>query len=298
MTNADWLRLVLLSVLWGGSFFFGDVAVQAVPPLTLASLRVGIAALALLTLAAALGRIRGLTHWPWGRLFVMGLLNNAIPFSLILWGQTEIDSGLASILNATAPFWVVLLAAWLRPEEGITRGRLVGLLLGLGGVILLVGPGALAGLGSGIWHQLAVLGAAFSYALAGLWGRRIADLGPWQAASGQLLASSLLLIPAALLIDRPWTLAPPDLEQAAAVMGLALLSTAMAYLIFFRVLRDAGATNLLLVTLLIPPSALLLGSLFLGERLGLAEAVGLALILSGLVAIDGRLARILAARLG
>ncbi len=296
MSNADWLRLGLLSLLWGGSFFFGEIAVAAVPPLTLASLRVGIAALALLVIAAALGQAKGLAQWPWGRLFVMGLLNNAIPFSLILWGQTGIDSGLAAILNATAPFWAILLAALLPSGERLTPGRIVGLLLGLGGVTLLVGPDALTGLGSGIWYQMAVLGAAFSYALAGLWGRRLAGLGPWQAASGQLVASSFLLLPAALIIDRPWMLPLPDLDQAAAVFGLALLSTALAYLIFFRILRDAGPTNLLLVTLLIPPSALVLGSLFLGERLGLAEAGGLALILSGLVAIDGRLARHLLAK--
>ncbi len=288
MRNADWLRLLLLSLLWGGSFFFAEVAVASIPPFTLAWLRVGLAAIALFIWLAALGRLRDILQWPWFSLLGMGLLNNAIPFSLIFWGQSGIDSGLASILNATAPFWSVVLAAWVVHSECITASRACGLLLGLGGVILLIGPDALGGLGDSIWYQCAVLLAAFIYALAGLWGRRLRAISPWQAASGQLACSSLLLAPISLAIDRPWTLPTPDNGVLVSIVALALLSTALAYLIFFRILRDAGPTNLLLVTLLIPPSALLLGSLFLGEAFGLFEAGGLALILTGLLAIDGR----------
>ncbi|GAB5469908.1 MAG: DMT family transporter [Rhodospirillales bacterium] len=291
MSLADWLRLLLLSLLWGGSFFFGEVAVEAVPPLTLALLRVCLAAATLLLLALLLGRLAGLAQWPWGKLLVMGFLNNAIPFSLILWGQTEIDSGLASILNATTPFWAVLLATWLVPSEGLTPARFCGLLLGLAGVILLIGPGALAGLGDSLLHQAVVLLAAVSYALAGLWGRRLAGVTPWQAACGQLVCSSLLLLPLAVAVDRPWSLPLPGLEVMAAILCLAVFSTALAYLLFFRLLKDAGSTNLMLVTMLIPPSALLLGSLFLGETLGPLELAGLALVLGGLIAIDGRFYR-------
>lgn len=288
MTNGDWLRLLTLSLLWGGSFFFAEVAVALIPPLTLAWARVGLAAMALLLVRALLGRLGNLRAWPWLDLFGMGLLNNAIPFSLIFWGQIGIESGLASILNATAPFWSVALAAWVVRSEKITGARACGLLLGLAGVILLIGPDALTGLGEGIWFQLAVLAAAISYAFAGLWGRRLKALSPWQAASGQLICSSLLLAPVALVIDQPWTIAMPGWPALAAVLSLALFSTALAYVIFFRILRDAGPTNLLLVTLLIPPSAILLGSVFLGEAFGIFEAGGLILILAGLVAIDGK----------
>ncbi len=293
MTNGDWLRLLTLSLLWGGSFFFAEVAVESIPPLTLAWARVGLAAFALLIVMAFLGNLGNLRDWPWLDLFGMGLLNNAIPFALIFWGQSGIESGLASILNATAPFWSVALAAWVVRSEKLTAGRASGLLLGLAGVILLIGPDALSGLGEGIWFQLAVLAAALSYAFAGLWGRRLKALTPWQAASGQLICSSLLLAPVALFIDQPWTLPLPGPSALASLLGLALLSTAVAYVFFFRILRDAGPTNLLLVTLLIPPSAIMLGSLFLGERFGLYEAGGLVLILSGLVAIDGRAFRYL-----
>ncbi len=293
MTNGDWLRLLLLSLLWGGSFFFAEVAVASIPPFTLAWLRVGLAALALLAVLAALGRLTDVRRWPWFDLAGMGLLNNAIPFTLIFWGQSGIDSGLASILNATAPFWSVLLAAWVLRSERLTSGRATGLLLGLAGVVLLIGPATLGRLGEGLWYQFAVLAAAFSYALAGLWGRRLARISPWQAAAGQLVVSSLLLAPLSLAVDRPWSLPLPGLEALGAVLGLALFSTALAYLLFFRILRDAGPSNLLLVTMLIPPSAMLLGSLFLGESFGPPEIGGLSLILLGLVAIDGRIHRYL-----
>ncbi|MEO1193964.1 MAG: DMT family transporter, partial [Pseudomonadota bacterium] len=265
MRTRDWLRLLALSLLWGGSFFFGEVAVASLPPLTLAWLRVATAACALLTIGLIIGRLAGLSAWPWGKLLVMGLLNNALPFSLILWGQTEIDSGLASILNATTPFWAILLATWLLPAEGLTPARLTGLLLGLGGVVLLIGPSALAGLGESLWHQAAVLGAAFCYGCAGIWGRRLSGLTAWQAASGQLVCSSLLLLPVVLVSEQPWLVPLPDLPVITAVLCLGLFSTGLAYLLFFRILRDCGPTNLMLVTMLIPPSALLLGWLFLGE---------------------------------
>ena len=294
MRTTDWLRLLLLSLVWGGSFFFGDLGLAALPPVTLACLRVGLAALALLAAGAALGRLGRPAAWPWGRLLVMGLLNNALPFSLILWGQTAIHGGLASILNATTPFWALLLAAWLLQGTALTPARLAGLALGFAGVLLLVGPEALAGLGGPLWHQLAVLAGAVCYALAGLWGRRLLGLSPWQAACGQLLCSSGLLLPLALLVERPWTLALPGAGTFAAVAGLALLSTALAYLLYFRILADVGPANLLLVTLMIPPSALLLGAVFLGQPLGRDECLGLLAILAGLAAIDGRAWRALA----
>jgi len=300
MSLLDWSLLLALSILWGGSFFFVGVAVKALPPFTIVLLRVAIAAVAL-HVVLRLGR----TAMPWNgktwlAFFGMGLLNNAIPFSLIVWGQTHIASGLASILNATTPLFTVLIAHVLTGDERLTKGRIAGVLIGLTGVIVLIGPQALAGLGQDVMAQLAILGAAISYGFATIFGRRFRRVGvpPLATAAGQVTASSLLLLPLALAVDRPWTLAWPDLPVWGAVAGLALLSTALAYVMYFRVLASAGAVNLSLVTFLIPPSAILLGVVFLGERLVATDFLGLALIGLGLAAIDGRPAARLALRFG
>jgi drug/metabolite transporter (DMT)-like permease len=295
MTFFDWCLLLALSILWGGSFFFVDVAVTALPPFTIVLSRVAIAAL---VLHLAL-RITG-TAMPWdGRtwlaFFGMGLLNNAIPFSLIVWGQTHIASGLASILNATTPLFTVLVAHVLTADERLSTNRAAGILIGLAGVIVLIGPQALAGLGEDVLAQLAILGAALSYGFAAIFGRRFKRMGlpPLATAAGQVTASSLMLLPVALLIDRPWSLSAPGLPVWGAIPGLALFSTAFAYVVFFRILASAGAVNLSLVTFLIPISAIVLGALILGERMAATDFVGLALIGLGLAAIDGRLATIL-----
>ena len=201
----------------------------------------------------------------------MGLLNNAIPFCLIVWGQTHIASGLAAILNATTPMFTVVVAHVLTDDERMTRNRLAGLLIGLAGVVVIIGPGALQSLGSDVLAQVAVLAAAVSYAFAGVFGRRFRRLGvaPMAASTGQVIASTAILLPLALLVDRPWTLPMPSAETWAAIFGTAALSTALGYILYFRILETAGATNLLLVTFLIPVSAILLGALVLGERLSL-----------------------------
>ncbi len=214
----QWLLLIALSVLWGGSFFFVGVAVGGLPPFTIVALRVAIAAAALFLVL----RLTGI-HFPrnrevWFAFAVMGLINNAIPFSLIVWGQTRIASGLASILIATTPFFVVLVAHFLTDDEKITRARLAGLLIGFAGVIVIIGPSFLGELGANALAQLAVVGAAISYAFAGVYGRRFQRMGvsPLVTANGQLIASSAMLIPLALLVDRPWTLPAPGAQVAAA----------------------------------------------------------------------------------
>jgi drug/metabolite transporter (DMT)-like permease len=291
LTLTDWLLLLVLANLWGGSFFFNAVAIRELPPFTIVLGRVAIAALALHVVRRAAGVRFPTDAAAWRAFFGMGLLNNAIPFSLILWGQIHIASGLASILNATTPLFTVIVAHFLTADEKLTRNRAVGILIGLAGVIVLIGPQALAGLGDDVLVQLAVLGAAISYAFAAIWGRRFKRMGiaPLATASGQVTASSCLLLPVALLIDQPWTLAMPSMVAIGAVVGHALLCTALAYLIFFRVLASAGAVNLSLVTLLIPPSAILMGVLWLHERLEATDLMGMALIGLGLIAIDGRL---------
>ncbi len=290
MAASEWAMLVGLSVLWGGSFFFTGVALTALPPVTLVVLRVGIAAL-ILNLAlplAGIPRPRGRTVW--GAFVVMGVLNNVVPFCLIVWGQTRIASGLAAILNATTPLFTVVVAHWLTSDERMTGSRLAGVLVGFTGVAVMIGMPASAGPGADGPAQLAVLGAALSYALAGVFGRRFARLSvpPLATAAGQVTASTFLLLPVALVVDRPWSLPVPDAPVWGAVAGIATLSTALAYLLYFRLLARAGATNLLLVTFLIPVSAILLGALVLGEHLDLRHYGGMALIGFGLAAIDGR----------
>jgi drug/metabolite transporter (DMT)-like permease len=223
----------------------------------------------------------------------MGLLNNAIPFCLIVWGQTQLASGLASILNATTPLFTVLAGHFLSAEDRMTPLRLTGAVCGLFGVAIMIGPQLVDGLGGSVPAELAILGAAVSYAFASLFGRRFRRLGidPIATATGQITASSLVLIPLALVVDRPWTLPTPGIATFAAIAAIASLSTALAYILYFRILAGAGATNVVLVTLLAPVSSILLGAVFLNEHLEFRHFVGLALIGLGLACIDGRLLR-------
>jgi drug/metabolite transporter (DMT)-like permease len=227
----------------------------------------------------------------WAAFFVMGLLNNVAPFSLVVWGQSHIASGLAAILNATTPLWTVVVAHFLTADEKMTGKRIAGVIFGIAGVAVMIGPTALEGLGANLMAELAVLLAALSYAFAGVYGRRFARMGidPVLTAAGQTTASTLILTPIALWVDRPWTLAAPGPATWGAVVGIAVLSTAVGYVLYFRLLASAGATNLLLVTFLIPVSAILLGAFVLGERLDPRHYFGMGLIGLGLAAIDGRL---------
>ena len=288
MGASEWLLLVTLSVLWGGSFFFNAVALTDLPPLTVVFARVAIAAAAL-WLLIALGNQRlsaGRGLWP--AFFAMGALNNVIPFTLIVWGQTRIGSGLAAILNATTPLFTVVFAHWLSRDEPMTPARLTGVVCGLLGVVVMIGGRTIEPLGLEAVAQLAVVGAAISYAFAGIFGRRFKGTPPLVTAAGQLSASALMMLPLVMVMDRPWNLAAPTPETWGAVFGLALLSTAVAYIIYFRILARAGATNLLLVTFLIPVSALLLAITVLGETLEARQVTGMILIALGLAAIDGR----------
>jgi drug/metabolite transporter (DMT)-like permease len=288
MGPLEWCLLIILSILWGGSFFFSKVALAELPPLTLVFGRVCVAAVALNLTVYATGNRMPRSLKTWSSLFVMGALNNLIPFSLIFWGQTQIASGLASILNSTTPLFTVVLAHLFTRDERMTTNRLSGVLLGLLGIAVMIGPDALHGLGANVLAQIAVLGAAISYGFAGNFGRRFKGLPPLVTAAGQVTATSVMMLPIMLVADRPWTLPLPSVGTCGAVVALALLSTALAYVIYFRILAVAGATNLLLVTFLIPVSALLLGTSILGERFDPRHFGGMALIALGLAAIDGR----------
>jgi len=290
MTLAEWATLLFLSLLWGGSFFFNAVAVKELPVFTVVVGRVALAAVLMLCLLRVLGLKLPADRRIWAAFFAMGLLNNAIPFSLIVGGQQHIASGVASILNAATPLFTVLFAHFLTVDEKMTGNRLAGVLVGFVGVAVMVGLDAVQALGSHVTAQLMCLSATVSYALASIYGRRFRAMGvpALVTATGQVVAASALLVPVMLLADRPWTLPMPGLGALGAVAGLAVLSTALAYVLYFRLLATAGASNLALVTFLVPVSAILLGFLFLDEVLLPRHLAGMALIGLGLAAIDGR----------
>jgi drug/metabolite transporter (DMT)-like permease len=283
----DWSLLVLLSVLWGGSFFFTGVAVREMPPLTIVLSRVAIAAILLLPVMFVYGAKLPSNLGGWMPFFVMGLLNNVIPFSLIVSGQTQITSGLASVLNATTPLFTVLVMAAFGDEALIAR-RVVGIVLGVIGVITLRGRGTDFSGGQTVGIVLC-LGAALSYGLSGLWGRRnLSGVPPLTSSTCQLICSSVVMLALAGTIERPWLLAAPSFQTWLALLGTAALSTALAYVVFFQILVRSGASNVMLVTLLIPVTAILLGRFLLGEPLEASEVIGALVIGGALLIIDGR----------
>ena len=284
----EWSLIFILSIIWGGSFFFIGVAVKEVTPLTIVLFRVGFASVILLAIVHLKGEKMPTSPGLWGAFFIMGALNNLIPFSLIVWGQTHIESSLASILNATTPIFSVVLAHFFTREERLTVNRITGAIIGWIGVTGLIGIGALRGLGIEVIGQIAILGAAFLYACAAIYGRRFNGIAPVVVATGMLCSSTIMMTPLALFIEQPWNLTP-GVMTLAALFGLSAISTSLAYIIYFRVLATSGPTNILLVTFLIPISAILLGVLVLGERPGWNAFVGMGLIFIGLIIIDGRL---------
>jgi drug/metabolite transporter (DMT)-like permease len=288
MRTTDWLLLLVLSVLWGATFFFVAVALQDLPPLTLVLARVALAALML----APIVRILGLA-WPsrladWRAYAVLAVFNNVLPFSLIFYGQTRIASALAGVLNATTPLFTLIVSR-LFAGEPLSPAKVCGIVIGIAGVAVLMGFDAASADASSTIGMLCVLGAAASYGLATLWMRRLKELPPLVSAEAQLVCSTLMLLPLAAFVDRFWALPMPGPTAIAAVLGLAAFSTALGYILFFRLNATAGPTNVMLVTLLIPVTATGLGALVLGERLALNQIAGALIIASGLVVIDGRL---------
>ncbi|WP_444856191.1 DMT family transporter [Sphingosinicella sp.] len=290
MNRQDWAILLALSVIWGGSFFFIEVALGSFEPLSLVFVRVAMAA-GFLWLFLAMKRERmSLPPGAVSTLLILALLNNVIPFILFAEAQQEITGGLGSILNATTPIWGVIVAHLFTADEKATPGKVAGVILGFGGVAVMIGVDVLAGIGANVIAQLECLAATFCYALAGVYARRFKAMGvpPVAVATGQLTASTLVLLPLVLLFKPPWAAAMPTVQAWAALAGLALVCTSFAYILYFRLLASAGATNSLLVTFLIPISAILLGVLLLGEVMAPRHFAGMALIGLGLAAIDGR----------
>ena len=298
MNRKDWGILLILAGVWGAAFIFIGIAVRHVPPLTYVWLRLAIAAAAMWAFLRWKGVALDLPRSAWGSILLLALLNNALPFTLFGWGQTHIASGLAAILNATTPIWGVIVAHLFTGDERMTPRKLVGVVLGFGGVALMIGPSLLANLGSSALAQVACVVAALSYALAAVWARRFRKQGlsALTVTTGQLTAGAMLMLPVMLLVDQPWSMAMPPIGAWASIAMLAVVCSAFGYVLYFRLIDRAGATNALLVTLLVPPVAIVLGSLFLAEVLAPQDFAGLALIALGLAAIDGRLLSLLGRR--
>ena len=287
MGPIEWVLLLTLSVLWGGSFFFNALALDGFDPFTVVMWRVTIAGLILWAWLKLRGQALP-SGWPaWRAFLVMGAINNLLPFTLIAWGQTRIDSGLASIFNATTPLFTVLLAHVLTRDERLSWNKALGVLSGLAGVVVLIGPRVPGGVDGEALGEAAVLAGAVSYAFAGIFGKRLAAHPPTVSAAAMLLSAAVLAIPSALLFGDPLA-GIPGTGPLIGIAGLGVVSTTFAYIIYFRVLASAGATNLLLVTLLVPVSAVLLGATVLGESLSGRAVAGMALIGIGIAAVDGR----------
>ncbi len=305
MNTKDWSRLLLLSLLWGGTYMLSAIALKGWPagagngvtPLVLVWLRVTIAAITLLIVLKALGMAIPRDRKIWIAFFGMGILNNVIPFSLIFWGQSQmpasVAAGLASILNATTPLFTVIVLHVFTSDERATPLKVIGVILGLAGVTIMIGLDVLSGIGAGALGQIACLAGAVVYAFSSLYGRRFKamDVTPMQTALGQLTASTLMMSVITGVISQPWNGPMPGAIPLISIIAMGIFSTALAYILFFQILSSAGATNLMLVTFLIPISAIVLGIVVLGETLKLQHLVGVTFIGLGLAAIDGRLWR-------
>ncbi len=290
MTPLSWAMLVLLSLCWGASFFFIGVAVKELPTFTIVVMRVGLAALALWIVVHATGASLPRARSYWLAVATMGLINSVLPFLLIVWGQSHVPSSLAAIFIATTPLFGLLLTHVLTVDERMTIAHVASVLFGFAGVVVLIGPGLLHDIGTHLLAQLSILGGACFYALASVYGRRFSrdGISPLVTATGQLTVSAILLLPFALIVDRPWTLAMPSASVLAAVLANALISTAFAFLLYFRILARAGANNLMLVNFLVPVSAVILGVTILHETLKPEHFAGMALIFAGLALRDGK----------
>lgn len=295
MTLRDWMLLLLLSLIWGGSYFFTSFALQELPPLTIVVVRTGIASLVIALVLKFQGVPLPLARSAVPAFVILGLFNNLVPFSLLGWAQTVIPSSLASILVSSVPVFSIVIAHFMLPDEKLAARKVIGIAFGFMGVFVLLGGEIVGGKSVALLGIGACLLGALFYGLGGVLGRRYTKMGlsPTQMAFGQLLATTLMLAPVASLVDAPWTLPMPSSATVAAVLALSILSTGLAVVIFFYLLVSAGAVNVSMVAVLIPVSAILLGTTLLGEELMARHYIGLALISAALIVIDGRLFRCL-----
>lgn len=293
----EWALIVLHSVLWGSSFFFGAIAIKEVPPLTITAFRAIPACAIVVGVCMALHQRIPSSNDFWTRMLVLAVLNNVAPLLLILWAQHQVAGGVAAVFNATTPLFAVVVAHFVTRDERLSARRIAGVVIGIAGVSVLVGTDVTSGGSGGIVAKVALLAAALCYALAGLFARVTSREPPFVIAAGQLVAALLLAMPLAIAFDHPWTLPLPSGRVVAAIVGMGVFSSAFAALVYFTVIRRAGATNGLLVTLLLPITPIILGTLLLGDAIHVREVVGAVIIALALVVLDGRPLRWLGNRL-
>ena len=295
MQTSDWAIIALLSLLWGGAFYFIEIGLRGFPPNTLVFLRMTLAIPPMLIALKIAGNHLPTDAKSWTQLFVLGVINAALPFILFFWGQTKIESGLASVLNATTPLWGVITAHFLTRDEKATPARICGVLLGMAGIIVMVGSEALGGMSGSVLGQIACLLATLCYAFAAVYARSLSQstMTPLVVATGQVITAAIIMLPVMLIVDQPWQLSTPGLDAWAGALGLAIPSTAIAYIFYFRLIDRAGASNAMLVAFIMPVVAIILGVFALGESLQPRQIAGTALIICGLLAIDGRVFRAL-----
>jgi drug/metabolite transporter (DMT)-like permease len=295
----EWALLVLQSMLWGSAFFFIDLAKNAFPVLTLSSLRLLPAALILFVVALALRvSLRPLVT-EWRKFLKLGFINNWFPFMLVIYGQHHVTGGVAAVFNATVPLFGLLLAHVLTRDEKLTATKLLGVVVGVGGVAVLTGGATADGHAATLIGKAALIVAAFCYALGSVYGRSFSHIPVVAVATGQMTFAFLLSVPLMLIVDRPWQQPMPSPEAVAAVVAMGTFGSALAALCYFTVLKRAGATNAMLSTLLLPLTPILLGAAFLGHTLTRQEMAGGLIVALALLIIDGRLfARLRAALVG
>ena len=276
--------LLVLATLWGASYSFIKVGVATIPPITLIAARTGIAGALLL----AIMRFRGI-RMPrdaatWRRFLFQACLNSVIPWTMIAWGERSLDAGLATILNSTSPIFTFFLTLAVTRHEALTFRKLLGVVAGMAGICLIVGVEALAGLGEQLVAQVVMVLAAICYAGAAIFGRGFKDLDPMAPAAGSLLAGAAILVPVSLVVDRPWTLVPSK-SSVLALLGLAVFSTAMALVIYFRLIQTLGSVGTTAQAYLRVPIGVALGVLFLDERPSATAWMGLACVVIGVAAM-------------
>ncbi len=290
MTGRHWGMLAILTLVWGSAFLLIEIGLTGFGPLTLVFLRMALAIPAMLVALRYMGLALPRDGVSWRKLTILGFFNIAFPMALFFWAQTRIDSALASILNATVPLFGVLAAHYFTTDERATPVKIGGVLLGFVGIIVMIGPGAFGTMGQDVVAQIACLVGAASFAGAAVYARTLGSrMAPVTAATGQIITASLLLAPLAFIVEQPWAAAAPNLPAIAAVLTMALVGTSYAYLVYFKLIASAGASNAMLIAIIIPPVAILLGVAVLGETLTQGQLSGMALIAVGLIAIDGRL---------
>lgn len=291
LDGTGWLLIGILSILWGGAFFLIEVGLRSYPPITLVFMRLALAVPPMWIAMRLMGE-----RWPtepriWGLLGIVGALNCALPFILFFWGQQYLDSGYASILNATTPLWGVITAHFLTSDEKATPARIIGVLIGMAGIVVMVEPEAMKGLSNNLLAQLACIVSTIFYSFAAIYGRRLSqtELTPMAVATGQTMAAALMMVPIVAVMDQPWAMAAPRLDSTLAGITLAIFSTALAYTLYFRLIDRSGASNAQLVAFIMPVLAIILGIAFLGESLSGGQIAGAGLIAVGLAILDGRL---------